>query len=141
MFIEIYILLDSQKREQIEFFIASYLEGFKAAAELFEVPQYSRVTEFSTEKIAEILEYLYNSKGLGYQLYWNNPQDGDIINGMVFFNEDGSLILGVSVRPEDEERYSLKLKEDFKSQYLMIYGVKLPPLSRKGFISEYREEM
>lgn len=139
-FIDIYILLEKQSREQVALFREKYLYNLKQAAEVYEVPQYREKPVFSTDSVDEILDYLFTNGPIEYQLYWNNPHKSNLINGMIFFNGDGSLILGLSVMPEFEERFSSQLRKDFKSKYIIAYGEGLPPLERASFLEEYYKQ-
>lgn len=136
-FIDIYILLEKQSREQVALFREKYLYNLKQADEDYVIPQNSDETQYCTDSVEDVLDYLFTNGPIESQLYWNNPHKSNLINGMIFFNNDGSLILGLSIMPEFEERFSSQLKKDFKSKYIIAYGEGLPPLERSKFIKEF----
>jgi hypothetical protein len=131
---DIYILVDKFSNEKVYFFINKYLSGLEPLSQYYEYPPYSGKTEFETENYQEMLVFILKVRGRYFRFYFKNPSNDMAVKfGMIFFNEDGSLILGLSISSDYIVEYENKMKEDFNSQYIMIVNEISPPNNSSEF--------
>ena len=67
-----------------------------------------------------------------FRFYFKNLLSKEM--GMIFFNEDGSLVLGLSTVSEKVDELVKKLKNDFKSEFVLIFIEAPPPDNKKDFL-------
>ena len=66
-----------------------------------------------------MMRFLLAQPNPWYIFYFKGYGPAGISTGMVFFNPDKTLILGVEVPAEQEQFYRQKLSEDFQSNLLL----------------------
>lgn len=69
---------------------------------------------------------LSGNKGF-FRLYYKNPNPKDVFFGIIFFNKDNTLTLGLSINQQCVENINSKLKEDFRTDFMMISYEVSPP--------------
>lgn len=136
-----YILLESFNDDDIERFMVDYIKDFDNQSDHYEYPSYGDLTEFETDSFIEMLHFILDKRGREYRFYFrNNNQQSAIKRGMIFFNEDKSVTLGISIPTEFAEAYEDQLKKDFHTPYSMICtDTYLPPGNAQEFKASSRQ--
>jgi hypothetical protein len=133
---EIYILLESFARKDIDLFRSNYLKGFLPVADYFEYPPFPSHSgnQFETDNMDEMIEFM-SQGGKGYfRFYLRPPFTTEILMGMIFFNHDNTLTLGISISSKRNDLFINKLVSDFKSNLIMICEGPPPPSNKDEFI-------
>ena len=131
---EIYILLESFSVDVIDLFRKHYLKDFEEVAAYYEYPPYRGQTQFETGVVDEMISFMLQGNRGYFRFYFRNPAVIEVFDGMIFFNNDNTLTLGVSVLPEFQDFYINKLKKDFNSAQIMVCHEVPPPRNREDFI-------
>jgi hypothetical protein len=126
--IVIYIAIELlERKESAKLFTEKYLNGFAEVNEYYEYPQFRGKTEFETVDYREMILFVLKREGRKYRFYFKNEANRETPFAMMFFNEDGSLFLGIEVHSDYQSKYEDKLRNDFKSSMIMICNNILPP--------------
>jgi hypothetical protein len=133
---DIYILTDNRSPDIIERFIKAFLPNGKEAAEDYVVPYLtSDNPKYIFDTTQEIISYCCNNPYEEQAIYWNNPSHTEQPHSaMIFFTNDGKLLLGLSTNDEDlAVEYLNKLKDFSKSQIGYITIEEPPALNSEEF--------
>lgn len=137
----IYILLSTYTKQDVYFFRDSYIKGFEPLSTYYEYPPSLRAkNEFETENADEMIDFMLQGDKGYFRFYFEPPNPAKIYKGMIFFNHDNTLVLGISVDSEYTEEYQEKLKKDFRSELVLIMDEFPPPSTAKDFI-ELRDSL
>ena len=143
MMYDVYVIVANKSKEVTDRFLGNWLSDFQETADEYEYPQYEDNSKILFKDAKKLISYLLNMPGSSYSLYWNNKNlKGEVANGMLFFNQDGSLILGISVIVEDSLKLKIYLEElgkEFGADYGFVNVENPPPESLKEFISELKD--
>jgi hypothetical protein len=74
-----------------------------------------------------MLSYILQKEKSRFCFYFENEANSEAPFAMMFFNEDGSLFLGLGVHEQFESKYEQMLKNDFKSSLIMFCYNVMPP--------------
>ncbi|WDF76857.1 hypothetical protein PQ469_23520 [Mucilaginibacter sp. KACC 22773] len=125
---DIYVAIEFPKRnESIETFTQNYLKGFKETNGYYEYPRFRGEIEFETDDYKLMLSYILQKEKSRFCFYFENEENSEAPFAMMFFNEDGSLFLGLGVHEQFESKYEQMLKNDFKSSLIMFCYNVMPP--------------
>jgi len=125
---DIYIAIEFPKRnESVEAFTQKYLKGFKETNGYYEYPPFTGETEFETDDYKLMRSYVLQREKSDFRFYFENAANKETPFAMMFFNEDGSLYLGLGVYSQFASKYEQKLKDDFKSSLIMFCYNTIPP--------------
>ena len=138
--IDIYVAIDCAKRkESIGLFTEKYLVEFAEVKEYYEYPVFRGENEFETEHYWEMISFVMEKEGREFRFYFKNTANKETPFGMMFFNKDGSLFLGVQVYPEFLSKYENRLKNDFNTSLIMVCYNTLPSDNLADFKSIVQE--
>jgi len=112
-----------------------YLKGFKETNGYYEYQLFRGETEFETDDYELMMSYVLQTEPGKFRFYFKNEDDKETPFAMMFFNEDGSLFLGLGVYSQFASKYEQKLKNDFKSSLIMFCYNSMPPDSLTEFKS------
>lgn len=130
---DIYILLEEYNENTLSSFIESYLNKMKCQSEILEYPQYFGDSIFETNSYKEMINYVTGNR-FSYDFYFESEiKDNDLKFGVIFFNDDQSLIIGVSTESSKSRFYLNKMKKDFSANYFLVMNEILPPKNSKDF--------
>jgi hypothetical protein len=133
---DVYIAIESSKRnESVEAFTQKYLKGFKETNGYYEYPPFKKEIEFETDDYDLMLSYVLQREKSEFTFYFRNDADKEKPFAMIFFNEDGSVFLGLGVYPNFASKYEQMLKSDFKSSLIMFCYNTIPPDNLNEFKS------
>ncbi|OON66218.1 hypothetical protein [Hymenobacter sp. CRA2] len=134
--IDVYILLEHFDEATITFFRQHYLEGLSDTQDKYWWPTDAEEheIELETTDIWEMMRFLLAHPSR-YIFYFSTAEPGATSTGMVFFNSDKRLILGVEVPTAQEQYYRQRLSADFHSNLLLSLGDEIHrPDSKEEFI-------
>jgi hypothetical protein len=137
---DIYILLEKFNKDDVNLFRSNYLKNFSSLKDYFEYPSWyedGSEPEFATENIDEMIDFMMKGNKGYFRFYFDSPtspSQKEIYMGMIFFNEDDTLVLGVKIHSSSNEYYMAKLSKDFNSNLIMICEEDTPPSTKKEFM-------
>lgn len=138
MLLDIYLLKEDFEKRDITLFINNYIKGMISTVDYYEYPQYSENNQFETDSFQNMLNFILEKKGRYFRFYFrNNSIDEDIKFGMIFFNKDNSLILGISIPILTKDYYRECLVQDFDSEFILECYEVVPPNNVKDFKNEF----
>ena len=111
MLIDLYVLASERSALVAENFKSAWLADFDEAATEYEFPQHVDEPLAVYSSVADLIGKLIANPNEAYSIYWNNPRNGPVSNGMLFFTSDGSLIIGISVTTDESGETAKYLKE------------------------------
>jgi hypothetical protein len=134
---EVYILIEERQKAIVDNFINNYLKPFEELSDYYEYPPYSDDIEFETSDFNQMLSFIFEKENRYFHFYFNLERHSYIKRGMIFFNADGSVLLGLGLGVESNKIafYTNKLSEDFNSPFILICNNVLPPNNRIEFKS------
>ena len=132
---DIYVLVDNRDIKFIQDFIEHFIPDNREMADEYEIPQYSDSPDFLFTKAIELMRYCEKHEEVSHAIYWFNNLDEDPKDAMVFYTDDGKMILGLSIEDESrEQEWLVKLKSFSKSDQGCILYENPPPESSKEFL-------
>lgn len=126
----------------IRSFISSYLNGFLEKTSYYEYPPYSGETLFETDDFEKFLVFLLSEKKAYFHFYFSPAGvecANEISGGMIFFNRDGTLYLGLTVIDDCINKYTKEINSKFGSEIALICYETLPPNNALDFERAYYE--
>lgn len=99
---DVYVLARERSAAVASRFLAAFAPQGTASASEYEFPEYSKRPDVVFSTAMEAIRYCAAHSDAGQRFYFNNPS-GDPAHAMLFFTNDGGLILGVSVADEEEQ--------------------------------------
>lgn len=93
--------------------------------------------QFRGATLDELLAFLVARPGRDYVLYFHAAGPGPVRLGMLFFNPDATLTMGVGVAEEQADAYRCRLSADFPGALLLRCDDVPPP----DTAAEFREWM
>lgn len=94
---DIYVLTPKRNKTFIKRFLDHIVPLRDECAESYEVPQYGgKNTAHTFNHTDAIIDYLVVNSNEPYSLYFENRNKSDIHFAMLFFTNDGNLIIGIS---------------------------------------------
>jgi len=135
MLSEIYIIRETVSPEDLLLFLKKYIYGFTPMTTVYEYPQHASITEFQTDRAEIMMDYLIENEKTNYRFYFSNLHFmEEVQNGIIIFNPDHSLTLGVWVDEALEEKYAEQLRDDFAASFCVLTRGQLPPDDYAGFV-------
>jgi len=130
---EVYVLLERIDERQITFFRMQYLSGFVESSTCYQYPFGRRETVFETDDPEGMMKFMLTGDKGYFRFYFRNPNPHGIQTGMIFFNSDNTLVLGVRIEERDTDVYVERLMKDFDSDLIMITYHVPPPDNAEEF--------
>ncbi len=131
---EIYVLCKERSKKLVFEFLDRFFPEREASSEDYPYPEYSDDPECVYDDCDELFEVLENNTEESYSVYWDSTNDGEVKNAMVFFTEDGGMIVGIAVECDDCGVWLKKLSEVVEGEYGYVSFDSPPPETRKDFI-------
>jgi hypothetical protein len=72
-----------------------YLMGFIETSDYYEYPAYSSEPTYETNNVDEMMNFMLEGNKGYYRFYFKNPNKSNVHYGMIFFNQDNTLVLGL----------------------------------------------
>lgn len=114
MGIDIYVLAKARSRDFVDRFKTRWLTQSVPSREFYEFPMVADEIEIVYEAVDPLIDHLLQDKNQPYSIYWND-YEGDVLNPMLFFTNDGGMIVGLTVREQGEQTPEYYLDELTKS--------------------------
>ena len=137
-FADCYVLTDKRIESFIEEFLDHFVPERRETADEYEVPQYADnpIENFRTAK--EAVNYLVMNNSVEHSLHWENPIRSALRGAEIFFNDDGSVIMGIYCETkypdtEIEDKIFKEIKEFCGSEEGYITYEDTPPHNSEGF--------
>lgn len=112
--VDIYVLVFARTSFYVERFKSRWLQNAVPSRERFPFPFDSLVEETDYTDVEALIERLLDDRNQPYSIYWND-YEGDILNPMLFFTNDGGMIAGLTVRKQGKRPPEYYLEELTKS--------------------------
>lgn len=97
--VDIYVLANARSRAYVERFQTEWLQDAVPARERYEFPMDAAEPEITYDAAAPLIDRLLQDHQQPYSIYWND-YEGDVLNPMLFFTNDGGMIVGLTVRED-----------------------------------------
>jgi hypothetical protein len=140
MHADIYFLFTEFDEALIRSFISAYLNGFSETTSYYEYPPYSGKNSFETDDFEKFLAFLLSEKKAYFHFYFSPSSveyTTEIEGGMIFFNRDGTLYLGLTVRESCINKYTEEINSKFGSKIALVCHETLPPNNALDFEKAY----
>ena len=137
MLTDLYVLASERSTLVAKNFKNIWLADFDEAASEYEFPQYTDEPLGVYSSATDLIEKLIKNPNEPYSIYWNNPQNGSVSNGMLFFTSDGRLIIGISVKtdkPGEIANYLQKLSKAVHGKFGYSAFEEPPPDTVQDFV-------
>lgn len=131
--IELYVLVEDYKIDDIRNFREKFLCNYIEISEYYEFPPYVPRTEFETENFEEMFNFILSEKGRNYRFYFKSQIESEIQLGMIFFNKDNTLIVGLVVSETKVDKYLKEIKEMINASYCLTTFETAPPETAEEF--------
>jgi hypothetical protein len=101
-----YLLVDSRSIKVGMKFLDKFLPNRKESSVDYPVPLYADEPQEIFTNAADLMQFLEVESTEDYMVYWKNTENKNVIkHGMIFYTDDGKMIIGFSVEgrnPDDE---------------------------------------
>lgn len=137
----VYALAPERTRRSGEHVLDYFLPARHPVADEYEYPQYDDNASIRYKDVGELMSHLQSEPTSPYSLYWDSrtPQsDVQVEQGMLFFTEDGGMIVGLAVPENLAGQTLVNLRNVLGAAWGMATGDEPPPLSALGFIAACR---
>jgi hypothetical protein len=135
---ELYALSHDRSSAFVHRFLDRFLPSRTVEQDDFPVPEHAAKPEALFTSELEIIGYLETHPDEPYGLYWSDADPSSGRQAMVFFTEDGALILGLA-EPEATARASLNELGMFAgTNHLLLTEEERPPSTGAEFIERCR---
>lgn len=137
--LEFYVLCESRSTELAKRFLDTFLPFRIPVAEDFPFPQYEDDSKAIFQTPEELMKCLEENKDEGYSFYWNSQCESGPDQAMLFYTEDGAMIVGLSgvnLAPADTLK---KISKQVEGRYGYFTIESCPPNTRDEFIEICRE--
>jgi hypothetical protein len=132
---DIYVLVGNRDVKIVQKFLRHFVPDNREMADEYEIPQYSDSPDFLFNKAIELMRYCEEHTEVPHAIYWFNKQKEDPRDAMVFYTNDGKMILGLSIEDESQEQEWLKQLKNFsQSDQGCILYESPPPDNSKEFL-------
>jgi len=138
-FADCYVLCEHRNEKFIMEFLNFFLPEREESAGEYEYPQYDSQTGQYFENVEKLITFLTINTKSDYSIYWRNKNKDNLKGAMLFFTENGKLIIGLycdTLRDDSriEDHYLIRLKEFSKSKFGYITYEQIPEIDTDKFI-------
>lgn len=140
---DIYVIKKSRSRSLVNDFLNHFLPQRTESAAEYCIPEYSGNPTFVFESADELMSFLEKNENYSNRIYWKNADENSLNkHGMVFYNEDGSMIFGISrnadmsgeLNTDSEDQCLIEMKEYFDTNLGYILYETPPADSYSEFV-------
>lgn len=133
---EIYALAKDRSAKFATSFLDTLLPCRMAVADNYPVPECADVPTQVFQCEDQLFDFLEANPDMGYGLYWNSRSaTSQISQAMLFYTDDGYLILGLAVDPQSALRILEELKRFASTEFGMVGSEQRPPETAQEFIA------
>jgi hypothetical protein len=136
-FADCYILTNKRIQSFIEEFLDHFIPERSEPAQEFEFQQYAD-NPVEIKNAREAVQFLVENKSVKHSIYWGNPIKSELRGAMIFFTDDGYVIMGIYCETkypntEIEDNIFKDIKEFCGSEEGYITYENPPPCNSKEF--------
>jgi len=138
MSIDLYVLAPERSEKVAQRFLETWLTGSVESASDYEFPQYSNEPSARYRSAAALIAKLIEQPHEPHAIYWQNPTDERVANGMLFFTSDGGMIVGLTIRTDDQAEaadFLLRLAATVNGQFGYMAFEQPPPDTIREFMA------
>lgn len=130
---EFYVLANTRSLEIVQGFLDNFLPERDEQAEDYPFLEYSDEPEKVFVDVSQLLARLVDSTKEEYGIYWEGLGESKVSKGMLFFTEDGSLILGAACHKTDALRLMRDVADLTGASFGVVSMLESPPESAEKF--------
>jgi hypothetical protein len=145
---DIYVLAKERTQYYIRTFLDNWAMGFEETDAYYSFPEFSDSPE-TIYDVEALIQRLIDNPGESYAIYWiTRNHVAEITTAMLFFTDDGQLIVGVSTRQNHMDPQVLeknlrsilvRLADDVDGKLGGVFFEERPPSSALEFEREITE--
>jgi hypothetical protein len=132
---DVYVLAPARDRGVIDRFLSRFASTREESAADYVVPLHPDVPARVFHSAGELIAHCLANQQEPHQVYWRCPDGGDPAHAMVFFTEDGGLILGLSVSEGAGPRWLAQMHACAGSTVGCVLLEEPPPDTVAGFLA------
>jgi hypothetical protein len=134
-----YVLCENRDEKFIIEFLNFFIPEREESSDEYEYPQYDTNSKLYFENVDKLIKHLIINNTSEYSIYWRNKKKDKLRGAMLFFTEDGKLIIGLycdTLKNDSkiEDDYLIQLKEFSKSKFGYIAYEEITEMNTYGFM-------
>jgi hypothetical protein len=131
---ELYALSSDRSAAFALRFLDTFTPGGSAAAVDYPVPEHANLSTHTFTQVEELLAHLEANTSEPYGVYWRAHRDAaDVRMAMLFYTDDGFVILGLAVDESCEAAQMARLKAFADAEFTAAWDEQAPPRSAVEF--------
>ena len=140
---DIYVIKKTRSKKLANDFLNHFLPNRTESADEYLIPEYSDNPTHEFDNAEELMSFLEKNQNYPNRIYWRNT-DVESLNkhGMIFYNEDGTMIFGISrnadmsgnLNTENEDQCLTEMKKYFETNLGYIHYENPPANSYQEFV-------
>jgi hypothetical protein len=140
---DIYVIKKTRSKKLADQFLNHFLPNREQSAKDYLIPEYSDKPTHQFNNAYDLMSFLELNKNYSNRIYWRNKDDENSNkHGMIFYNEDGSMIFGISrnadmsgnLNTDNEDQCLTEMKKYFDTNLGYIHYENPPVDSYKEFV-------
>lgn len=140
---DIYVIKKSRSKKVADGFLNHFLPSRKESADEYLIPEYSDNPTREFDNADDLMFILEVNENYSNRVYWRNTDEkSPNKHGMIFYNEDGTMIFGISrnanmsgdLNTESEDQCLTEMKKYFDTDLGYIHYENPPANSYKEFV-------
>jgi hypothetical protein len=131
---EVYVLCSERSARMAKDLLAALAPHRESCSEDFPFLQFADTPEIVLTSAEEAIEWLDESPCAGYSLYWKNTLRTEPWDFMLFYTEDGGLIVGITAYETNTVAWLERLAKLTGGEYGYVTGEDPPPATKVEFI-------
>lgn len=141
---DIYVIQITRSKQRIDDFLNHFLPNRTESAVDYWLPEYADVPTHEFNNADDLMRFLEINDHFSSRIYWNNTDEQHLNkHAMIFYNEDGSTIFGISrnadmsgnLNTENEDQCLAEMKSYFGTHLGYIHYENPPADSFEAFVA------
>ena len=139
---DVYVIKKTRSKDLADDFLNHFLPDREETADEYFIPQYSYNPIQEFDNANDLMLYLELNKNYSNGIYWRNTDEESLNkHGMIFYNEDGTMIFGISRNADmsgnlntDNENECLTEMKKYLDTSLGYIRYETPPTNSYSYI-------
>jgi hypothetical protein len=140
---DIYVIKKTRSKKLADDFLNHFLPNRIESADEYLIPEYSDNPTYEFDNADELMSFLEKNENYTNRIYWRNTDEENLNkHGMIFYNEDGTMIFGISrnanmngnLNTENEDQCLAEMKKYFDTNLGYIHYENPPANSYEEFV-------
>jgi len=140
---DIYVIKKSRSKKLATDFLNHFLPKREESSVDYFIPEYSENPTHEFDNASDLMKFLELNKNYSNRIYWRNTDDKNPNkHGMIFYNEDGTMIFGISrnadisgnLNTENKDKCLIEMKNFFDTNLGYIHYENPPVDNYKEFV-------